>query len=126
MDAVILDVGGVFLVPHFETVAAALQPFGIVFDEDGAQRAHYFGVRALDAAEQEQLDERQAYMTGYAEGAGVRADQREAALLRIREVWLKASTGGRVAEWEGEIAADSYRVRRLIARWLEEGALQPA
>jgi len=44
----------------------------------------------------------------------------------IREVWLKASTGGRIAEWEGQIAADAYRVRRLVARWLEEGALQPA
>jgi hypothetical protein len=43
----------------------------------------------------------------------------------IREVWLKASTGGRVAEWEAQISADAYRVRRLIARWLEEGALQP-
>ena len=43
----------------------------------------------------------------------------------IREVWLKASTGGRVAEWEAQIGADAYRVRRLIARWLEEGALQP-
>jgi uncharacterized protein DUF4388 len=43
----------------------------------------------------------------------------------IREVWMKASTGGRVAEWEAQVSADAYRVRRLIARWLEEGALQP-
>jgi hypothetical protein len=44
----------------------------------------------------------------------------------IHEVWLKASGGGRVADWEREISADAYRVRRLVARWLEEGALQPA
>ncbi|HEX9491936.1 MAG TPA: DUF4388 domain-containing protein, partial [Thermoanaerobaculia bacterium] len=44
----------------------------------------------------------------------------------IRDVWLKASTGGRIGEWEGQICADAYRVRRLVARWLEEGALQPA
>ncbi len=44
----------------------------------------------------------------------------------VREVWLKASTGGRIGEWEGQIGADAYRVRRLVARWLEEGALQPA
>ncbi len=43
----------------------------------------------------------------------------------IREVWLKASTGGRIAEWECQIGADAYRIRRLVARWLEEGALQP-
>lgn len=44
----------------------------------------------------------------------------------IREVWLKASAGTPVGEWEPQISADAYRVRRLVARWLEEGALQPA
>ena len=44
----------------------------------------------------------------------------------IREVWLKASSGTPISSWEPQIAADSYRVRRLIARWIEEGALQPA
>ena len=44
----------------------------------------------------------------------------------IREVWLKASAGTPIKTWEPQIAADSYRVRRLVARWVEEGALQPA
>jgi hypothetical protein len=43
----------------------------------------------------------------------------------IREVWVKASSGVRVADWEAQIAADVYRIRRLVARWIEEGALQP-
>jgi Domain of unknown function (DUF4388) len=43
----------------------------------------------------------------------------------IREVWLKASSGSRIADWEPQIGADSYRIRRLVARWVEEGALQP-
>lgn len=43
----------------------------------------------------------------------------------IREVWVKASSGARLAEWETTIAVDSYRIRRLVGRWLEEGALQP-
>jgi hypothetical protein len=42
----------------------------------------------------------------------------------VREVWVKASSGKKVAEWEGEISTDAYRVRRLVAHWLEEGALQ--
>ena len=117
VDAVIFDVGGVFLVPHFETVAAALQPFGIVFDEDGAQRAHYFGVRALDAAEQEQLDERQAYMTGYAEGAGVRADQREAVLLRIREVWSKPN----IDVWSQQVRGSVEGLRGLAKTGVKLG-----
>ena len=44
----------------------------------------------------------------------------------IRDVWLKASSGSRIAEWEPQVGADAYRIRRLVARWIEEGALQPA
>ncbi len=44
----------------------------------------------------------------------------------IRDVWLKASAGAPIRDWEGQIATDAFRVRRLVARWLEEGALQPA
>jgi len=40
MDAVILDVGGVFLVPHYETVADAFAPWGINLDAPAAERAH--------------------------------------------------------------------------------------
>jgi Domain of unknown function (DUF4388) len=43
----------------------------------------------------------------------------------IREVWVKACSGARLAEWEATIAVDSYRIRRLVGRWVEEGALQP-
>jgi Domain of unknown function (DUF4388) len=42
----------------------------------------------------------------------------------VREVWVKASKGGKVRDWESEIATDIYRVRRLVAHWVEEGALQ--
>jgi hypothetical protein len=41
----------------------------------------------------------------------------------IRDVWLKASGGAAVAEWEREMPTDSYRVRRLVAHWVEQGAL---
>lgn len=43
----------------------------------------------------------------------------------IREVWVKASSGTPVGQWEPTINVDSYRIRRLVGRWLEEGALQP-
>lgn len=44
----------------------------------------------------------------------------------IRDVWVKASSATRLADWETQVAGDSFRIRRLIARWMEEGALQPA
>jgi len=48
-------------------------------------------------------------------------EETDAAL--VREVWLKASSGTPVAECEHTLPADSYRVRRLIAHWIEQGAL---
>jgi hypothetical protein len=42
----------------------------------------------------------------------------------VREVWVNATSGRSVAEWEPRVAADAYRVRRLLWRWMEEGALQ--
>jgi len=44
----------------------------------------------------------------------------------LREVWVNACKGARVAEWEPQIAADSYRIRRLLAHWVDQGALQAA
>jgi hypothetical protein len=44
----------------------------------------------------------------------------------LREVWVKATTGKPVGQWEGQIGADAYRIRRVLAHWIEEGALQPA
>jgi Domain of unknown function (DUF4388) len=41
----------------------------------------------------------------------------------IRDVWLKASSGAPIGQWERELNTDSYRVRRIVAHWLEQGAL---
>lgn len=41
----------------------------------------------------------------------------------VRDVWLKASSGSTVGEWGSQVNTDSYRVRRLVAHWLETGAL---
>lgn len=41
-------------------------------------------------------------------------------------VWSQAASGKTPLEAEISISTDSYRVRRLVARWIEEGALQAA
>jgi len=41
----------------------------------------------------------------------------------VRDVWLAASSGMAVTECERKVASDAYRVRRLVAHWLERGAL---
>ena len=39
-------------------------------------------------------------------------------------VWKQATSGKTSQECEATIATDSFRVRRLLAHWVEEGALQ--
>jgi hypothetical protein len=53
-------------------------------------------------------------------------DPEESDPAMIRDVWVKAASGAPLRDWEPQVAADGYRVRKLIARWMEEGALQPA
>jgi hypothetical protein len=43
----------------------------------------------------------------------------------VRDMWVKATSGKPIHEWEPHILVDAYRIRRQIAHWLEEGALQP-
>jgi len=48
IDAVLLDAGGVLLLPDPLALRRALAPFGVVPDDETCRRAHYAGVRALD------------------------------------------------------------------------------
>jgi len=41
----------------------------------------------------------------------------------VREVWMAAASGTTVVECEKNVATDSYRIRRLLSHWLEQGAL---
>ncbi len=45
--------------------------------------------------------------------------------LLIRTVWQRASSGASALECESGVQVDSYRTRRMLAHWVEEGALEP-
>jgi FMN phosphatase YigB (HAD superfamily) len=49
IDAVVFDMGGVFVVPHFEPVGDAIRAAGVDLVPDPADtyRAHYYGVRGM-------------------------------------------------------------------------------
>jgi hypothetical protein len=49
-------------------------------------------------------------------------DEKDANLARL--VWNKARTGATASDCEIDVPADSFRVRRLLAHWVEQGALQ--
>ena len=44
----------------------------------------------------------------------------------VRRLWELARGGASTAECESAVAVDSYRVRSLLAHWLEQNALAPA
>jgi putative hydrolase of the HAD superfamily len=122
MDAVILDVGGVLLVPHFETVSPAFEPFGITLDAERAQRAHYFGVRAIDAAGEDENEARHAYLVGYADAAGVPSDQVETALERMWQAWSQPN----IDVWRQHVRGSVDGLRQLAAAGIKLGIVSNA
>jgi putative hydrolase of the HAD superfamily len=122
MDAVILDVGGVLLVPHFESVGVAFEPLGILFDAKAAERAHYAGIRAMDSAGEDEREARAAYLVAYADAAGVPADRRESALHRMRKIW----SGPTIDLWRQPVRGSVDGLRRLAERGLRLGIVSNA
>ena len=57
IDAVVFDIGGVFLVPHPAPVREVLAPVGLaLLDDDAFHRAHYRGVHAVAALHIDETD----------------------------------------------------------------------
>ncbi|MCA1644788.1 MAG: HAD family hydrolase [Chloroflexi bacterium] len=122
MEAVILDVGGVLLVPHAEPVNSALAPFGIQLDGAQAERAHYFGTLALDQAEQDERAARRAYLVGYADAAGISAEHRDEALARMQRVW----SGPTIDLWRLKVTGSVEGLKRLAASGCQMGIISNA
>lgn len=118
MDAVILDVGGVFLVPHYETVAEAFSPWRLSLDAAGAERAHFFGARALDAAADAPND-RDAYLVGYAEAVGVPEHEREHAAERIKTAWSVPN----LDVWRQHVRGSREGLRTLATKGIKLGII---
>lgn len=79
--AVLLDVGGVFALPHPDRLQEAL---GVDPDEGGAARAHYAGAAAMDGLGK---DEWGAYLTAYAREAGVPSSRLRVVLPALRRAF---------------------------------------
>jgi hypothetical protein len=43
----------------------------------------------------------------------------------LQAVWERASQGGTARDIEDALTWDSYRVRRVLVHWVEQGALKP-
>jgi putative hydrolase of the HAD superfamily len=115
-------VGGVLLVPHYETVAPAFAPLGIRVDAASAERAHYFAIRALEAAPEGEREAAHAYLVGYAEALGVCEQHREPTLERLREVWRVPN----VEVWRQNVSGSTEGLRRLAKLGVKLGIVSNA
>ncbi len=87
MRGVLLDVGGVFLVPIRDRLLEALgQPIGSLSDAQ-CDRAHYEGIRSLDTADVPENEEWSIYFHGYLSSIEIPEDRLEAAIDTLIPVW---------------------------------------
>ncbi len=98
IDAVLLDVGGVFHLPDHERVTGALARAGLDVDPDQLDRAHYAGVRGLTDFREGDRQIWLAYNRGYARALGADGRVDDVAELLLNEfttggVWTRIVPG---------------------------------
>ena len=99
IDAVLLDAGGVLMLPSHEPIVAALERIGVAIDASLLDAAHYAGMHGLDDAPPEAFDWRD-YLRAYVQTLGVAAARREAAIALLgarfddsASLWRRAIPG---------------------------------
>lgn len=107
MDAILLDVGGVLLIPNGRLIGAAL---GTDVSPDAAHRAHYEGARALDASPEDDMQaERTAYLEAYARSLGQPS--------KAVEVLARAFSANKPLElWTQPVQGSVAALRKLAER----------
>ncbi len=91
IDAVLLDVGGVFYLPDHGRIVAALEGVGVFVDTRDLDRAHYAGVATLDNFLEGDRSIWHAYNHAYAQACGVPDDRLDAA---VESLLNEATTHG--------------------------------
>jgi len=88
IEAVLLDVGGVFTTPDHDMLRSAIEPSGGIVDADVLDRSHYAGIAALDAGFDSAgwLDWR-LYDAGVARATGVPEENVAEAVERLERAW---------------------------------------
>ena len=101
IDAVLLDAGGVLVLPSHEPVVAALASVEVRVDALLLDAAHYAGMRGLDEAPPDAFDWRD-YLGAYVRTLGIAGGRRDAAVSVLRplfddsaRLWRRAVPGAR-------------------------------
>jgi putative hydrolase of the HAD superfamily len=109
IEAVMLDVGGVFHLPDHGRILEALQRAGVEADARRLDRAHYVGVAALERWPQSEDGIWRAYQEAYATEVGTPADRLEDV---IAELDVAFATPGM---WTRVVPGSVESLRRLAS-----------
>ena len=98
VDAVLLDVGGVFHLPDHDRIREAMERAGVSVDPAHLDRAHYAGVKALTDFREGDRAIWLAYNRGYAHALGAGEQVEEVAQVLLSEfttggVWTRIIDG---------------------------------
>jgi putative hydrolase of the HAD superfamily len=88
ISAVLLDVGGVLLVPHPEPVTRALTAAQIAVGHFDPERAHAVGVAAIDGITSPE-DFKPGYLRAFVNAAGVRPQDQTRAVHTLIDLWAR-------------------------------------
>jgi putative hydrolase of the HAD superfamily len=118
-EAVLLDAGGVLMLPAHEAILEALAPLGLDVLAERLDAAHYAGMRAYDA---EGVRGRvwRAYLEAYVRILAIEVDAREPAI----EALQRAFASGWL--WMRPIEASRVALRELVERGLRVGVVSNA
>lgn len=85
-DALTLDVGGVFVVPHHQRLRDALQAAGLPVDPEGFWDGHYLAMHAVDA-DQSPAETFDTYVPAFCHHVGYRDGQHAAAVAALEPLF---------------------------------------
>jgi len=114
--AVLLDVGGVFLVPRGTLVTEALAAVEVIIENSDFERAHFRGIATVDLGAGGG-DDTLRYLQGYVEALGVLAKDQPRALNALHALWDAPS----VDLWSQPIPGSVHGFRKLAEHDLPLG-----
>jgi putative hydrolase of the HAD superfamily len=123
VDAVLLDVGGVFHLPDPDRIAGALARAGHTADREHLARAHYSGAAAFHTdidAEREWHETWNSYNVAYARAAGVPDDLMADAVEHLKAEFATA------ALWTHVIPGSRDALRELVETGVTVGVVSNA
>jgi putative hydrolase of the HAD superfamily len=117
IEALMLDLGGVFLIPDGSLVAESLTDAGVPIGPADFEQAHYAGIAAVDQSLGAGEGTLISYLGGYVGALGIQPQGRSQAMKALVTLWEMPS----VALWRQTIPGSIVGLRRLAEQGVPLG-----